>query len=224
MTKPLHRSLLAAAIFIVVVIVAFFLLKTQTKSYSPEETVIYQQDDLELEVFYNRPYKKDRVIFGELVPYDEVWRTGANEATTFTTNQELLIDGSFLPAGKYTLWTIPGKRSWKIIFNSKMYAWGITPTKKASREPPYDVLTLEVPVTTSDKIIEQFTISFKEKNDFVLMIISWDKTAVSIPIISAKKRSAMALLLKNHLHSFNYYSSSNSKLRVTSILSLVARE
>jgi hypothetical protein len=77
------------------------------------------------------------VIFGGLVPYGEVWRTGANEATTFTTNQDLLVDGSFLAAGKYTLWTIPGPESWKVIFNSKMYPWGIDTDKK-----PYGNLNL----------------------------------------------------------------------------------
>ncbi len=96
-----------------------------TKAYSPEETVTYEENSLDLEVFYNRPYKKDRVIFGGLVPYGQVWRTGANEATTFSTNEDLLIDGSTLEAGKYTLWTIPMENSWKVIFNSKMYPWGI---------------------------------------------------------------------------------------------------
>ena len=107
------------------ILLIFFLLvgpmiKKGTKKHSPEVTEIYEKDGLNIEIFYSSPAKKDREIFGALVPYNEVWRTGANEATTFTTNKDLLIDGQTLPAGEYTLWTIPGEKSWQIIFNSKM--------------------------------------------------------------------------------------------------------
>lgn len=182
MKKNLKLSLAGAAIFGVVILAAYYTLNIKTKSYSPEETVTFQKDDLELEVFYNRPYKKNREIFGALVPYNEVWRTGANEATTFRTNKDLLVDGSPLPAGKYTLWTIPGEDSWKVIFNSQMYPWGITLDKVASRLPQYDVLTLEVPVNRLYNSLEQFTIYFQEANEFILMILAWDQTAVQVPM------------------------------------------
>lgn len=182
MSKKLKRSLIGAGISILVVLAVYYTLKIRTKSYSPEETVQFQKGHLELEVFYNRPYKKEREIFGGLVPYGEVWRTGANEATTFETNQEILVDGSPLPAGQYTLWTIPMEESWKVIFNSKMYAWGITIDKVASREPEHDVLIIERPVVKLDSSIEQFTISFQEENELILMILVWDTTAVEIPL------------------------------------------
>src|SRR5690606_27808014 len=137
---------------IVLVLVVWFFQRNFTKAHSPEDIVLYEENSLELEVFYNRPYKKDRVIFGELVPYDVVWRTGANEATTFTTNKDLLVDGSYLPAGKYTLWTIPGEETWKVIFNSKMYPWGIDSEMKAYREAEFDVLVLEVPVQNMNEV------------------------------------------------------------------------
>lgn len=186
MKKNLKRSLIGAGIFLVVIIAAYYTLNIKTKSYSPEDTVVFQKDDLELEVFYNRPYKKNREIFGGLVPYNEVWRTGANEATTFETNKDLLVDGSLLPAGKYTLWTIPGEESWKVIFNSEMYPWGITLDKVASRLPQYDVLTLEVPVNPLYNSLEQFTIYFEEANDFILMILAWDQVAIHVPIREAE--------------------------------------
>lgn len=185
MKKNLKRSLIGAGIFFFIILAAYYSLNIKTKSYSPEETVIFQRDDLKLEVFYNRPYKKNREIFGGLVPYGEVWRTGANEATTFETNKDLLVDGSLLPAGKYTLWTIPGEDSWKVIFNSQMYPWGITLDKVASRLPEYDVLTLEVPVNRLYNSLEQFTIYFQEANDFILMILAWDQTAVHVPMREA---------------------------------------
>ena len=182
MSKKLKWSLAGVLIFILLVLATYFVLKVRTKSFSPEDTVIYVQDDLELEVFYNRPYKKDREIFGGLVPYGQVWRTGANEATTFSTNKDILVDGSLLPAGKYTLWTIPNEESWKVIFNSKMYPWGITTKGEPSREPEFDVLTLEFPVNKTYNITEQFTISFEEAHELILMLLSWDRTVISIPI------------------------------------------
>ncbi|MEX0968058.1 MAG: DUF2911 domain-containing protein [Bacteroidia bacterium] len=151
-----------------------------TKQSSPEETVEYKQGDLELEVFYNRPYKKDREIFGSLVPYDQVWRTGANEATTFKTNKDLTIDGKTLPAGKYTLWTIPGEKSWTVIFNTMQYSWGVNFDGVASREAEYDALEVKVPVQRSNEVVEQFTISFKDNNNLSLEL-AWDQSRVEVP-------------------------------------------
>ena len=182
MRKYLKPTLIAAGIFSLLLLLAYYITTVRTKSYSPEETVTYENADLEIEVFYNRPYKKERVIFGGLVPYNEVWRTGANEATTFETNQDILIDGSPLPAGRYTLWTIPMEDSWKVIFNSEMYAWGITLEKKASRIADYDVLILEVPVIRLEREVEQFTITFEEINNLIEMQLIWDDTAVVVPI------------------------------------------
>ncbi|WP_372919320.1 DUF2911 domain-containing protein [Salegentibacter sp.] len=182
MNSTLKTTLKILGIILILLAGIIFFLRTTTKTHSPEDTVTFSKEDLELEVFYNRPYKKDREIFGELVPYNEVWRTGANEATTFTTNKDILVDGSELKAGKYTLWTIPMEESWKVIFNSKMYPWGIDLEEKAYRDPDFDALVIEVPVRISDKSLEQFTISFEEVNDLVLMILSWDRTRIEVPI------------------------------------------
>lgn len=187
MRKILERSFIGVIVLIMAIMVSYFIFKINTKSYSPEDTVTYQKDGLSLEVFYNRPYKKDRQIFGGLVPFDQVWRTGANEATTFTTTKDILVDGSLLPEGKYTLWTIPMEDTWKVIFNSEMYPWGITANEVPSRVADYDVLTIEVDVTPLDEVVEQFTISFTEAYDFVMLNLAWDKTMISIPIKDAEK-------------------------------------
>lgn len=163
-------------------LIIVFILRYTTKAHSPQDTIIFQEDDLKLEVFYNRPYKKDREIFGNLVPYNEVWRTGANEATTFETNKDILVDGSILNAGKYSLWTIPMENSWKIIFNSKMYPWGINLDKEAYRDSTYDTLVLERPLEEIDTSLEQFTILFEQNGEFVNLVLAWDNTSVSIPI------------------------------------------
>lgn len=188
MSKNFTLGLKIAGGLLVVILVFLFFNRYSTKAHSPEDTIVYQEAELQLEVFYNRPYKKEREIFGSLVPYDQVWRTGANEATTFTTNKDLLIDGSFLSAGKYTLWTIPGEESWKVIFNSKMYPWGIDADKKPYRDPEFDSLVIEVPVRNINEVVEQFTIYFDRANDLVLMNLAWDGTLITLPITKQKKR------------------------------------
>ncbi|MGB7786607.1 MAG: DUF2911 domain-containing protein [Salinimicrobium sp.] len=185
MRKTLKRSILGIIIVTMAVMLPYFIFKMNTKSYSPEDTVVYEKDGLHLEVFYNRPYKKNREIFGGLVPYEQVWRTGANEATTFETNRDILVDGSLLKAGKYTLWTIPGKNSWKVIFNSEMYPWGITADKLPSRQAEYDVLTVEVPAQELPQVVEQFTIDFDESFELINLNLLWDQTEVSVPIKKA---------------------------------------
>lgn len=167
---------------IIVVIGGILLWRYATKAHSPEDSSVFSEDSLKMEVIYNRPYKRGREIFGKLVPYGEVWRTGANEATTFYTNKDILVDGSQLPNGTYTLWSIPMKDSWKVIFNSKMYPWGIDMEKKASRDPEFDVLVLEVPITKVQDTLEQFSIYFEKANDLILFNIAWDNIKVSVPI------------------------------------------
>jgi len=161
MNRGIRITLIIVVLLLIVATAGFYIMKTYTKTYSPEETLTFTSDDLEIEVFYNRPLKKGRVIFGELVPYKDVWRTGANEATTFTTNKDLEIGGKTLEAGKYTLWTIPNKTSWKVIFNDQMYSWGVNFSDgKAARDASFDALVVEVPISKNLKTIEQFSIYF----------------------------------------------------------------
>ena len=189
MNKSLKTGLKIGGIIALLGVLLLLIIRYTTKAHSPEDVVTYSQKDLQIEVVYNRPYKKDRVIFGNLVPYDDVWRTGANEATTFETNQDILVDGSILKAGKYTLWTIPMENSWKVIFNSQMYPWGINLDKEAYRDPKFDSLILERPVEKVEDVLEQFTIQFEENKDFVTLVLAWDHTKVSVPL---KKEEAPA--------------------------------
>ncbi len=160
------------------------ILKKNTKKHSPEQNITYTQNDLQIDLFYCSPSKKDRVIFGELVPYGEVWRTGANEASTFTTNKDLLIDGKTLPAGKYSLWTIPDKENWKVIFNDKMYGWGVRfQDSKAMREAEFDTLVADAAVSESLTLHENFQISVVEaENNTMVLIFAWDRTVAALPM------------------------------------------
>ncbi len=187
MSKGLKIFLWAIGIIGILAILLFFvvgpIMKKQTKKHSPEQHIVYSNNDLELKVFYCSPSKKGRKIFGELVPYGEVWRTGANEASTFTTNKDLEIDGKKLGSGTYTLWTIPNEESWDVIFNSKMYDWGVKVTdRKPSREPDHDVLVTKANVSRSITNAENFSISFTEGLGNVIMVFAWDDVVVPVEI------------------------------------------
>ena len=133
-------------------------------------------------MFYNRPSKRDRDIFGGLVPYNKVWRTGANEATTFETNKALKIGNDSLPAGKYTLWSIPNETHWQVIFNGKQYPWGVDESMNPLREPEFDVISIEVPVILIGNSVEQFTIAFDNSTDNLSLTMAWDQTKIEVPL------------------------------------------
>jgi hypothetical protein len=152
------------------------------KRLSPKDTVEFKLNDLKLEVFYNRPSKKERQIFGALVPYNQVWRTGANEATTFETNSTLDINGIPLVAGKYTLWTVPKDSTWTVIFNTKQYKWGVNAQMQPMWDPNYDVISTEVPVQKLENSVEQFTIAFDNSTDNLFLTMAWDDVKIALPL------------------------------------------
>jgi hypothetical protein len=152
------------------------------KPLSPKKTVSFKVDDLKLNVFYNRPSKRDRLVFGGLVPYNKVWRTGANEATTFETNKSLKIGNDSLPKGKYTLWTIPNDSSWRVIFNSKQYKWGVDETMQPMREAKFDVINADIPVEIIKQTVEQFTIAFDNSTDNLSLTMAWDNVKIVVPL------------------------------------------
>lgn len=156
--------------------VGFQIGKNYTKSHSPEQVVEYTENGIDLSIFYNRPSKKGREIFGGLVPYGVTWRTGANEATTFDTETDLFVEGQLLPKGHYTLWTVPGPESWEVVWNTKDYFWGVKSPTEASRDPEFDALVVEVPVAELPEVIEQFTIRFDNSQ----MLMEWDRTQIAV--------------------------------------------
>jgi hypothetical protein len=182
MKKFLIFSGVAVVVIVALVAVVGYINAKKEKSFSPEDQLVFNHDDLTIKVFYNRPFKKGRDIFGALVPYKKVWRTGANESTSFETNKDLIIEGKTLKAGKYSLWTIPGQDAWTIIFNSQYGQWGINSKGEANRDPSMDVLTVQVTPLQQEQEFEQFTISFeKTGGDDAEMVLLWDKTLVAMP-------------------------------------------
>ena len=169
---------------VVAIVVAAIYRYNETKSHSPESNMTFEDGDLKIKIFYNRPFKKGRVIFGGLVPYGKTWRTGANEATVFETNKNLKIGDKILKAGKYSFWSIPDQQSWAIVFNSNIPGWGINVMNngEAAREVQYDVMIVDVPVMTTEKEFEQFTISVEKTDDMLELVLAWDKTLVVVPL------------------------------------------
>ena len=152
-----------------------------TKSFSPEANVEFTDGDLEVNLFYNSPSKKGREIFGGLVPYKKVWRTGANEPTTFETNKDLNFGGKTLKAGLYSLWVMPDEQSWTVYFNSEVPSWGVDFNGQANRNPKMDALIVQAPVVIQEKVIEQFTISVEKTAEEMELVFLWDQTLVSVP-------------------------------------------
>lgn len=152
--------------------------RTGNASLSPLDIARVKLDDgTYVKVVYASPRKKDREIFGELVPYGEVWRAGANEATELTTTGPLLIDGNLLPAGTYSVFAVPEEDQWTIIFNNGLGQWGAYEYNEA-----LDVLRVEAPATTPEKTYEGFTIRFEPASEGTNLSMAWDDTKVSVPI------------------------------------------
>lgn len=178
----MKKTLIIIGVAVVVIAAILVFLRIKAKSYSPEGNVDFSDGNLKVHVFYNRPYKKNREIFGKLVPYGKTWRTGANEATVFETSADLVFGDKELKAGKYSLWAVPGEQSWQVAFNSEIPSWGIDFSGEALRNPSTDALVVEVPVHHSqDKVFEQFTISVEKGADGIELVFFWDQTVVAVP-------------------------------------------
>jgi hypothetical protein len=177
----MKKIFIIAGSLLIILLCLFAFIRYNTKSHSPEGNVDFTDGSLKVHVFYNRPLKRGREIFGKLVPFGKTWRTGANEPSTFETNSDLKFGDKELKTGKYCLWTVPGEQTWKIIFNSKIPLWGVSFNSEANRDLAGDVLIVEVPAVVENKEFEQFTISVEKVAEGAELILIWDKTLVAVP-------------------------------------------
>jgi len=154
---------------------------------SPKATLSQTIGFTDVTITYSRPSARGRDIFGGLVPYDKVWRTGANEATTISFSEDVTIDGQPLPKGTYSLHTIPGKDSWTIIFNKVANQWGsfsydeskdaLRVTAKPHRDEYNEVMTFSIPKVTADEATVE---------------IKWTNLAVPFTIGTGTTRKVLA--------------------------------
>lgn len=128
---------------------------------------------------YSSPRMKGRKIYGDLVPFGEVWRTGANEATTFVPSTDVTVGGKAVPAGSYTIFTVPNADKWTLIVNKKTGEWGI-PYKYESDE----LARVDMKMSKLPSPVENFTISYEKSGGGCALRIDWDTTRASVDISS----------------------------------------
>jgi len=130
----------------------------------------------DIEVVYSRPGVKNRTVFGGIVPYGQVWRTGANQATTISFSTPVKLEGVEIPAGKYALFTIPGEKEWTVIISKNAAQWGSFQYNEKD-----DVARFKVKPVTLAESIETFTIEFNRiRDESAVLNLVWDKTVVPI--------------------------------------------
>ena len=121
---------------------------------------------------------KGRKIWGDLVPYDKVWRAGANEATILETDKDITVEGKPLPKGKYSLYAIPGEKEWSIILNSATGQWGIKRTGETTRDAAKDVAVVKVKPVKSTGMNEALTYVVTEKG----IALRWENLEVPVGV------------------------------------------
>jgi Protein of unknown function (DUF2911) len=172
------QKLLLAASAVLLMLGVTNLTRAQEARKSPHETTSIEICGHKITITYGRPYTNKRTIMGGLVPYNEVWRTGADEATTLRTDVDLDINGLKVPKGVYALFTVPKENSWTLIVDKTSKQWGAFKYNKAT-----DLGRTEMTVSKADAPVEQFTISLTpEGSSGATLKMAWEKTAASVPI------------------------------------------
>ncbi len=185
----MKKILLSAAVLMLLMPSAFAQLKLPRPSQ--KGSVMQTVGLTDVTITYSRPGVKGRTIWGDLVPYDKVWRTGANEATTIVFGKDVTINGKPLPAGTYSLHTIPGKSSWTLIFNKKADQWG-----SYSYDAAQDALRVEA-APAAGPHVEWLTFSFPDiKNDSAQVELAWEKLRVAFTIGADTNNQALAEIRK----------------------------
>jgi hypothetical protein len=154
----------------------------KSKRPSPPGTAEVTLAGKKVTIDYSRPSLKGRHVGQELAPYGKVWRTGANEATTLTTEINLNIGGTSVPAGKYTLYSLPSESGWKLIINKQTGQWG------TNYNEPQDLARVDMQKAQTKTPVEQFTISFDKKgDDSADLVLEWENTRLTVPVKAQEK-------------------------------------
>jgi hypothetical protein len=146
---------------------------------SPHDIVYFRANKIsapQIKVLYGRPLKKNRDIFGSLIPFGKVWRVGANEATEIKFYEDVMFGDQRVKAGAYVLYAIPSEKEWTLILSSNVDVWGSN-----DYQEKYDIARATAKVSRAEPI-EAFSIGFKDKSKYVNMILGWDSTRVTLPI------------------------------------------
>ncbi len=169
------RTLVPAFILLLISSVAHAQENFKTRP-SPLAVTSMRYKDAYVKIVYSQPQTRGREVFGKLVPYGQVWRLGANEATEITLTHDLLINAVLLKAGTYSMFAVPNADRWTIIINKDLGTWGAY-----NYNQKLDVLRFDVPVNGNGVASEAFTMTFDQKNELANLLITWDKTRLEIP-------------------------------------------
>lgn len=169
------------AAFLLVVSMCAVTLAQQQRPSPPATAECKFSDGKTISVDYSSPRMKGRKIFGDLVPYGQIWRTGANDATTFVTTSAVTVEGKDVPAGNYTIFTLPEKDKWTLIINKHTGEWGI-PYKYESEE----LARVAMSVSSASSPVENFTIAFDQSGNACTLQLSWENTQASVKFTERK--------------------------------------
>lgn len=145
---------------------------------SSRDTVRATLGAAHVQIDYGRPQRRGRVIFGNIVPWNQVWRTGANAATQFTTDAPLTLGGVELAPGTYTLWTIPRQGGARLIINKQHGQWG------TDYDATQDLAQVDISVTALPQPVEQFTIAVTPAGSGGTLTMAWDQTRYTVPVVA----------------------------------------
>jgi hypothetical protein len=186
MRKPIlfgSSIILALAVIVAALGVSGFLWpgpQDKSKRPSPPEKAECKLGGSAVTIDYSSPRAKGRKIFGGLAPYGKVWRAGANEATTFVTDTELSVGGTTVPAGSYTLFTVPNENKWLLVISKKTGEWGTQYPGESN-----DLARIDMKVSKLPSPVENFTIAFDQSGSSCTLHMDWETTRATVEV--AKK-------------------------------------
>jgi Protein of unknown function (DUF2911) len=173
--ETMHRRIaLLTIVILAIATVAAAQMDKSKRASPPASAECKLPDGKTIKTVYSSPRMRGRKIYGGLVPFGQVWRSGANEATTFVTDTGLTVGGKEIPAGSYTLFTVPNESGWTLIINKKTGEWGI-PYKWEGDE----LLRADMKVSKLPSPLEDFTISYEASGDMCTLNLDWESTRAS---------------------------------------------
>ena len=176
--KNYQFSKVLALVFVSIFIPAILFAQDKSSRPSPPATATGKVGAAIITIDYSSPSVKGRSVWGALVPYGKPWRAGANEATTFQTDQAITIGGKTLPAGKYTLFATPTENEWTFIFNSQLGQWGIKPTGEANFDPAKNVLTVTAKPVRAASMNERLAYAVTSQG----FVFRWENLEVPVAV------------------------------------------
>ncbi len=211
------------ALFVLAMIIASYAAEAQVKTpqASPKLTLTQVVGLTTVEIVYSRPSAKGRDVFNNLVPFGKLWRTGANENTTISFSDDVVIDGKTLPKGKYALYTTPRADNWEVIFYTKTDNWGNPETWDETKV----ALKTSAKSDHLDRFVESFTIGINNlDSNFANLELSWENTIVALKFEVPTAKMAIASIDKvlagpgagDYFSAAQYYLQSNGDLKTAS--------